>query len=254
MKKIALILGGSGGVGKACAKKMAELNYNLVLVQRETKANQRKFESVIEILEKSGCEVDLFNLNVNEQESINKVSDFLKSKGKASVEVFIHAVADSNLGSVFGVDQLGYDDFVYTFSSMTLSFVNWSQMLVNNNYMMEDGRIIGFTSEGSKKVLNNYAAVGMAKAALETACKYMAVELAEQSISVNLLNGGVMDTRALRKLQDYNTLLDNARNKNPNKRLTLPEDIARAVSLLVLKEASWITGETIRVDGGEQLI
>lgn len=254
MKQIALILGGSGGVGKACAKVMAELNYDLVLVYRDTRYNQKIIEDEIKLLEKTGCEVNAYNLNVNKLETINKISEFLKTKGEGCVHVLIHAIADANVGTLFGSKQLGNDDFIHSFSSMAVSFVNWSQMLVNNNYMLEDGRIIGFTSEGSKKCLNQYAAVGMAKAALETACKYMAIELADKRIVVNLLNAGIMDTKALKAFEDYSVFVGNAIKRNPNKRLTLPEDIAKVVSLLVSKEASWITGEIIRVDGGEQLL
>lgn len=254
MKQIALILGGSGGVGKACAKVMAELNYDIVLVYRETRSNQKIVETEIKLLEKTGCEVNAFNLNINKLETINKISEFLNAKGEGCVHVFIHAIADSNVGTLFGSKQLEYDDFVHSFSSMAVSFVNWSQMLVNNNYMLGDGRIIGFTSEGSNKCLNQYAAVGMAKAALETACKYMAVELADRGVAVNLLNAGIMDTKALKAFEDYGIFVENAIKRNPNRRLTTTEDIAKVVGFLVSDAASWITGEFIRVDGGEQLL
>lgn len=254
MKKIALILGGSGGIGKESAKAMAEMQYDLVLVQRETRANQKLFQLEIEKLQNTGVEVTSFNLNVQNPKSLDVVAEFLEKKGKGRVKAFVYAIADANLGSLFGENALDYSDFINTMSSMALSFVSWSQMLVANGYFCDDGRIIGFTSVGSKICLDDYAAVGMSKAALEAACRYMAVELSKMRITVNLINAGVVDTKALKNFDKYEQVIDNYRNINPHKRLTTVKDVANVVSFLVSQNASWITGEIIRVDGGEQLL
>ena len=100
----------------------------------------------------------------------------------------------------------------------------------------------------------NYAAVGAAKSALEAISRYLASEFAKHKITVNLLSPGVAITPALRPFVNKEQLIQTALNKNPSGRLTLPEDVAKAVYVISQPESSWITGEIIKVDGGEQLI
>ncbi len=137
---------------------------------------------------------------------------------------------------------------------MGSTFVIWTQLLIENKLLVNNGRILGFTSEGSQMVLNQYGAVGMAKATLEAACRYLAVELAPKKITVNLLNPGVMLTNAIKIFPKVNEFITKAIERNPSGRLTQPEDIAKVAEFILSDNAQWITGEIIRVDGGEQLI
>jgi NAD(P)-dependent dehydrogenase (short-subunit alcohol dehydrogenase family) len=91
----------------------------------------------------------------------------------------------------------------------------------------------------------------MAKAALEAAIRQLALELAPLEVSANALCAGVTDTPALRKIPGHEGLLDRARGRNPHARLTTPEDVAGAIVALAQPGAGWITGNVIRVDGGE---
>ena len=93
----------------------------------------------------------------------------------------------------------------------------------------------------------------MAKAALESACRQLALELAPHGIAANAIQAGVTDTPALRKIPGNEQMIKNAESVNPHGRLTTPEDIGDAVALIGLSENSWITGNTIRTDGGEDI-
>ena len=81
----------------------------------------------------------------------------------------------------------------------------------------------------------------------------MAVEFAPFGIKVNCIQAGVTDTRSLRLIPGSDKLMEIASQRNPAKRLTRPEDVANAVYLLCRKEANWINGTTLIVDGGEHL-
>lgn len=117
-----------------------------------------------------------------------------------------------------------------------------------------DARIIAFTSEGNSRVWESYAAVSAAKVSLESLVRSMALELAHFGLKINCLQPGVTDTKALRAIPGHQKLIDNALDRNPQGRLTTPEDVANAVYLLTLEEAKWITGGgVIKVDGGESL-
>ena len=88
---------------------------------------------------------------------------------------------------------------------------------------------------------------------LESHVRRLAVELGPRRVTVNSLRAGVTDTPALRKIPGHEELLANAARLNPGGRLTRTEDIARAVAAMALSETSWISGNVIGVDAGENL-
>ena len=94
----------------------------------------------------------------------------------------------------------------------------------------------------------------MSKAALESACRQLAIELSAQNIAVNAIQAGVTDTPALRKIPGHEEMMKKAINANPRKRLTTPDDVAKVVTLIGTSHESWMTGNIIRVDGGEDII
>ena len=73
-------------------------------------------------------------------------------------------------------------------------------------------------------------------------------------IKANCIQAGVTETKSLRMIPGYQKIIENAMQRNPNNRLTTPEDVANAVYLLTTDEAKWITGTVIKVDGGESLM
>jgi NAD(P)-dependent dehydrogenase (short-subunit alcohol dehydrogenase family) len=81
----------------------------------------------------------------------------------------------------------------------------------------------------------------------------LAFEFSEYGIATNALQAGVTDTPALRKIPDNEKMLEYALMLNPGKRLTVPEDVANTIATLGLSENTWLTGNTIRVDGGEDI-
>ena len=112
--------------------------------------------------------------------------------------------------------------------------------------------IIGISSLGSQRVLENYSLVGTSKAALEALVRYLAVELAPRGIRVNAVSGGVVDTGALDHFPNREEMLRFGQD-NPAGRLVRAEDIAEAVTFLCSPEAEMIRGQTLIVDGGFSL-
>lgn len=196
MKKTALILGGFGGVGYACASILAENGYNLVVVHRGRRAKAEENKHKLQKLEKSGINVVEIKGNATAPECMEKVCNELRD---VRVNCFVHAIADGNIGNIFSGDRiLNADSFMYTFNSMCVSFASWTQLLLENGILKADSHIFGFSSEGASFVFPQYAANGLAKAGLETLCRYMADELVCKKISVNIIRAGIMDTAAVR--------------------------------------------------------
>jgi enoyl-[acyl-carrier protein] reductase III len=120
--------------------------------------------------------------------------------------------------------------------------------------MQKGGRIIAVSSLGAVRAIENYAAVGASKAALESLVRHLAVELAPLGINANVVSAGAVDTEALKHFPARESILESARQRTPAGRLTTPEDVANVVLLLCSELASMIHGQTIVVDGGYSIL
>lgn len=253
----ALILGGSSGLGLATAKKLASKGYNIIVVHRDRRVDLFEIERNFEVIKANNVNFISFNQDATNSEKrveiIKSIRDFLPVNGK--LKVMVHSIAKGNLKPMFPVDKssLGNSDFHLTLDAMAISLYDWTQDLVKADLFADDTRIISFTSEGNIKALPDYGAVSAAKAALEAITRNMALEFAPLGIKANCIQAGVTDTASLRMIPNSERIKKTALSRNPNGRLTTPEDVANVVYLLTLEEAIWITGTVIKVDGGESL-
>lgn len=251
----AVVLGGSSGLGLASAKKLAAHGMNICIIHRSPRSESQTIESHFSEIRKTGVEFLEFNcdaLNAHKQlEVLSKLKPALGDHGK--IRCLIHSIAKGNLKPMTGSESLSPDDFRTTLDAMAISLYDWTKLLFNTSLLASDARIIAFTSEGSSKAWRNYAAVSAAKAALEAISRSIALEFAPFGIRSNCIQAGVTDTAALRMIPGHDQLKSHALQRNPNRRLTTPEDVANVAYLLSKDEAGWINGAIIPVNGGEHL-
>jgi enoyl-[acyl-carrier protein] reductase III len=119
--------------------------------------------------------------------------------------------------------------------------------------MAEGSSIVGISSLGSQRVLDNYVLIGTSKAALEAIVRYLAVELAPRGIRVNAVSAGVVETAALEHFPNKEEMLRSA-ERTPAGRLVEADDVAAAVSFLCSPDAAMVRGQTLIVDGGVSLL
>ncbi|HTQ01149.1 MAG TPA: enoyl-[acyl-carrier-protein] reductase FabL [Casimicrobiaceae bacterium] len=116
--------------------------------------------------------------------------------------------------------------------------------------MGEGARIIALSSLGAQRAMPGYGFIGASKAALEALARALAQELGPRGIRVNVVSAGVVDTDALAYFPNREELLANFAQRTPAGPVLTPDDVANAVYLLCLPEASMINGHTLVVDGG----
>lgn len=263
-KKWALILGASSGFGEACARTLAKNGYDIFGLHLDRKAGLAHVAEIKAEIAQLGREAIFFNANAAAEKTREEVLSEIESKrGNAPVQVLIHSLAFGTLRPYFSqpstdnsanaetIDALSMD---MTLNVMAHSLVYWVQDLVKRKLMIRGGRVFAMTSVGSRVVWSSYGAVGAAKAALESHCRQIAVELAPHGITANAILAGVTDTPALRKIPGNAKMIEQTIARNPHGRLTTPQDVANAISLLCRPEAAWITGNTIFVDGAESIV
>ena len=254
----ALILGSSSGFGEAVALELARLGYNIFGVHLDRRAGMAHVEEITGKIRAAGRETLYFNANASDAEKRKEViariqEQFQKTPG--TVRVLLHSLAFGTLlplaGSESDVSQAQMD---MTADVMGHSLVYWTQDLVREGLMVSGGRIYAMTSSGGTRVMPSYGPVSAAKAILESHIRQLALELAPKGITANAIRAGVTDTPALRKIPGSEKIIASALARNPYGRLTTPQDVAAAIGVLVRPETYWITGNTIGVDGGEDIV
>jgi enoyl-[acyl-carrier-protein] reductase (NADH) len=120
--------------------------------------------------------------------------------------------------------------------------------------MTAGGRVYAMTSSGGTRAIPSYGPVSGAKALLESHIRQLALELAPFGITANAIRAGVTDTPSLRKIPGSDKLIEFSSMRNPYRRLTTTEDVAKCIAVLAHENTYWMTGNTIGVDGGEDIV
>ncbi|HVP48674.1 MAG TPA: SDR family oxidoreductase [Bryobacteraceae bacterium] len=251
----ALILGASSGFGEATALELAAHGMNIFgvhLDRRETLPHAHEVQDGIRVL---GREAVFFNMNAADEEkrrgAITQIRGIFE-KTPGTVRVLLHSLAFGALRALVAAEEVATQRQIeMTSDVMGHSLVYWVQDLVANRLVRAGGRIYAMTSEGGSKAIPQYGPVCAAKATLEAHIRQLAVELAPLRITANAIMAGVTDTPALRKIPGNERLMSFAKARNPHGRLTTPQDVAKCIAVLCQENTYWMTGNTIRVDGGE---
>ena len=260
-KKWALILGASSGFGGATATALAKEGYNIFGVHLDRQATMPKVNGIIKRIENTGQKAVFFNMNAADQLRRNDVLDEIKERFTAKehpqIHILVHSLAFGTLKPYIGKTQndvIAPAQMSMTLDVMAHTLVYWTQGLIFRDLLAKNGRIFALTSAGGQTVIPHYGAVSAAKASLESHIRQLAVELGHMKITANAIMAGVTDTPALAKIPNSELMLRSAKSKNPQNRLTTPEDVAKAIVLLSKPEADWISGNTFGVDGAEYIV
>jgi enoyl-[acyl-carrier protein] reductase III len=253
--KWAIILGASSGFGAATSRELARAGYNICGVHLDRKNTMPQVEALQDEIRAAGVQTLFFNINAVDEGKRASVIDRLKEQG-ARVRVLLHSLAFGTLRNYIDEDQkqeLTQRQMDMTLDVMAHSLVYWSQAVHHAGLFEADSRVFSMTSEGSSRVWAGYGAVSAAKAALEAHTRQLAVELAPFEVSVNAIQAGVTYTPAQDRIPGAEEMREGAARRNPFGRLTTTEDVARSIRALSEPGLVWITGNIIRVDGGEAI-
>jgi enoyl-[acyl-carrier protein] reductase III len=249
-QKWALVLGASSGFGAAVSLELARAGLNIFGVHMDRRETLPLAEEAHQKIQEQGREARFFNVNAADEEKRREVIDAIAGQG-AEVRVLFHSLAFGALKPLTGAGAAAQRQLEMTADVMGHSLVYWVQDVLAKGLMPAGGRIYAMTSEGSNKAIPQYGPVCAAKAILEAHIRQLALELAPRGITANAILAGVTDTPALRKIPGNDRLMAYAQARNPHGRLTTPLDVAKCVAVLMHENTYWMTGNTIRVDGGE---
>lgn len=242
--KVALVTGGTKGIGKAIALKLAAGGANVAVNYLRSR---NAADQTIAELNEFGGEYLAIRANIGNQEKMHKVYDEVRDKyGQLDI-----LISNAALG-VF-TSALELDEKAWHLSMDTNAWAFLKGVQLSSDMMPEGSKIVALSSLGSVRHIPGYAAIGASKAAIETITRYLAFEMAARRINVNTVSGGFIDTEALKGFPNYQDMVDEVVRRTPFARVGKPEEVADAVVFLCSEKAKWITGQVIVVDGGYSL-
>jgi enoyl-[acyl-carrier protein] reductase III len=240
--KSVLVTGGSRGIGKGIALRFAELGAARVGVSYLR--NDRAAEETATELRELGAEPLLLRGNLGDPE---KAAAVVEQAGP--LDVLVSNAATGVIRPALEIEEKHWD---WTLNANARALLTLARHAAPT--MPAGASIIAISSLGSNRVLDDYAVVGVSKAALEALVRYLAVELAPRGIRVNAVSAGLVETGALDHFPEREKMLDYFKQRTPAGRLIGPKDVADAVCFLASREADMIRGQTLVVDGGYSVL
>jgi enoyl-[acyl-carrier protein] reductase III len=237
----ALVTGGTRGIGKAIALRFARLGAARVAIGYLR--NDRAAEETADELRSAGAEPVPVRGNIASE---RVVAEFASH---GPWDALVHNAATGVIRGALETEDKHWD---WTMSANARALLSLARACARE--MPPGSSIVGVSSLGSTRVLENYILVGASKAALESVVRYLAVELAPRQIRVNAVSAGLVETDALEHFPNKEKMLASSLERTPAGRLPEPEDLAAAVTFLCSPDAEMVLGHTLVVDGGFSLL
>jgi enoyl-[acyl-carrier protein] reductase III len=239
--QVALVTGAARGIGRAIATKLATKGADVVVNYYNS---HDEAEALCGELRKLGGRAVAIQGSVGVPDSVDEVFAALREHFDR-LDIVVSNAASGVLKPVL---DMGLKHWRWCLETNALAVNLLAQRALP--LMRDGGRIIAMSSLGAQRAMPGYGFIGASKAALEALVRALAQELGPRGIRVNTVSAGVVDTDALTYFPNREELLANFAQRSPAGPALHPEDVANAVYLLCLPEASMINGHTLVVDGG----
>jgi 7-alpha-hydroxysteroid dehydrogenase len=250
MGKVAVVSGGTRGIGRAIIEKFAKEGVNVAFTYY---SNREQAEELADQLQQNyGVKAVPYYLNVLEPEQYKTLFPQIAEEfGRVDIFVSNAIITGRPVVGGFGpFMKLRPRGLCNIFTATVTAFIIGAQEAAKQMEIVGGGVIISLSSTGNRVFTPNYTGHGIAKAGVEVAVKYAAAELGEKGIRVNAVSGAPIETDALKAFPNYEEIKREVINRSPLRRMGLPEDLAGLIYFLTTDEARWITGQTFIVDGG----
>ncbi len=243
--KIALVTGASRGFGRAIAMRLASEGAYVFLNYRRSRSEA---ELVLQEIIELGGRAELLKGDIGSEEKITAMFDHIQAT-QARLDILVANASFGIPSTVLGAKSKYWD---VTLNSTSKSLLLMAQRAVP--LMKGWGRIVTVTSYGGQRVLEHYGVVGVAKGAVESLTRSLAVELAPHHILVNGVMPGLADTKSFRAIPGAQEALDKVVKNTPSRRAVQPKEVANVVTFLCSDQADMIVGQFITIDGGAILV
>ncbi|MHA4871632.1 enoyl-ACP reductase FabI [Duganella sp. PWIR1] len=245
--KRALVVGVANdhSIAWGCALAFRKLGAEVVLTYLNDKALPHVAPLAAEI------DAQLLRLDVTQPGQLEAV--FAALAGKGALDILVHSIAFAPKADLQGgLLDCSAEGFLQAMDVSCHSFIRMAKLAAP--LMTAGGSMFAMSYHGAEKVVPNYNVMGPVKAALEASCRYLAYELGPRKIRVHAISPGPLQTRAASGLKDFDHLLADAVARAPLGELVDIIDVGNTCAYLASPYAKHLTGSTVYVDGGLNII
>lgn len=244
--KTALVVGATGGIGSATCIQLAKDGYNLVIHYNR---NKTKAISIQEEAIKLGVKAVVFQADISDERKVDELVNY--GIRKFNYVDFLINCAASPIPPI-KVSELVWPDFLHQIELNIKVNLQLIKKVLPGMIDNKSGKIVTIGSFYSDKPNSNLTHYTTAKSALEGFSKSLALELAPMGIQINMVSPSVISTELTADIPEKMKLITAA--QTPLRRLATPEDVAGAISFLASEKSNFLSGETIRINGGQVMI
>jgi 3-oxoacyl-[acyl-carrier protein] reductase len=242
--QVAVVTGGSRGIGRAIVKAFAVEGAKVAFVYR---GSQQAAEALAQEVRQTGCTALALQCDVTDAEQVEKVLERVE-KELGPITILVNNAGMIRDGLFVGMDRKDWDAVIQTNLGGTFNFCRALAMKLAR---LRKGRIINISSVAAGYNNPGQANYAASKGAINAFTRALAVELAKRGVTVNAIAPGFIETDMSEAVR--NRAGDRIQKAIPMKRLGQPDDIARVAVFLASGDAGYITGQVITVDGGLSL-
>jgi enoyl-[acyl-carrier protein] reductase III len=242
--RVAVVTGGTRGLGLAITRKLCASGCDVLVNFAGSTADAERAEASVAGLPGA---VHTVRGDIRRPAVLRELRDRAE-QWRGGVDVFVHNAASWHPMPAVGADPAGLRTDLTTALAPLLGAAS---VFADGMAARGTGRLVAVSSSGAHRTVPRYASLGIAKAALESAVRYLAVELAGRGVTVNAVAAHKLDKGLPGPGAEQAARMA---ARSPAGRLTVPADVADVVALLCTDEAAWIQGQVITVDGGFGLL
>lgn len=239
-KRIALVTGGSRGIGKAICIELASQNIHILI---NYKSNKEEALKTLETIEAAGGSGEILGFDCSDKNQVESAMEMWKTQNPNQfIEILVNNAGIKKDGLMMMMPDADWDDVLNTNLN---GFFYVTRRVIQKMIAKRRGRVVNVVSLSGVKGMQGQTNYAAAKAGVIGATKSLALEVARRNITVNAVAPGFIKTDMTEGIEenDYKAII-------PSGRFGTPEEVASTVAFLVSAGASYITGEVININGG----
>lgn len=243
--KIALVTGGSRGMGRACALRLAEANADVIVnyVTSRTAAMETA-QAVLDL----GRQAWVVKADVSQEDDVRSMLEYIE-RVVGRLDILVSNAATGGFRPLLAANRRHFENTFHTNVLATLYLVQAALPLLEKSEGR--GKVIALSSHGSDMALPWYGLIGSSKAALESLVRNLTLEVGDRGVNVNVVKSGLVETDSTRRIPNAGEMFSRLGDKTmTGERMLTIDDVANAVLFLASPLADMVQGETLTIDGG----
>jgi enoyl-[acyl-carrier protein] reductase III len=244
---VAVVTGGSRGIGRACALRLAQAGADIVL---NYVVNRQAAMDVADQIADLGRRVLVVKADVSEEDDVRSMMDAIREHF-GTLDILVSNAATGGFRPLLAATARNFQAAYQTNVLALLYLVQAAFPLMKRGEGERRSKVIALSSHGSHMALPHYGLIGSSKAALESLVRHLTLEVGDRGINVNVVKAGLVDTDSTRRIPNADLMIEGRKERSiMGERMLTAADVADAVLFLVSPLSDLVQGEVLTVDGG----